>query len=110
MGQPQRPQAVPLWRAAIADYAEAPHEQQMVTAAATLIELLDPVGLVSFDFIVNDSTAYLLEVNPRPGATLDVFDDLRGSLFRAQVEAGLGKGLWQDRELPNVQSRASALL
>ena len=96
--------------AAIAEYAEAPHEQQMVTAAATLIELLDPVGLVSFDFIVNDGTAYLLEVNPRPGATLDVFDDLKGSLFRAQVEAGLGNGLWQDRELPNVQSRASALL
>ncbi len=96
--------------AAISDYAEAPHEQQMVAAAATLIELLDPVGLVSFDFIVSDGAAYLLEVNPRPGATLDVFDDLKGNLFRAQVEAGLGKGLWQERELPNVQSRACALL
>ncbi|MGE0053035.1 MAG: ATP-grasp domain-containing protein [Hyphomicrobium sp.] len=96
--------------AVITEYAETSPEQQMVSAAATLVELLDPVGLISFDFIVNDATAYLLEVNPRPGATLDVFDDLNGNLFRAQVEAGLGNGLWQDRMLPNVQSRASALL
>lgn len=96
--------------AAIIDYADTPHEQQMVSTAATLIELLDPVGLISFDFIVSDGTAYLLEVNPRPGATLDVFDDLKGSLFRAQIEAGLGRGLWQERELPTTQSRASAIL
>lgn len=96
--------------AVIADYAETAHEDQMITAAATLIEMLDPVGLVSFDFIVQDGQAFLLEVNPRPGATLDIFDDIKGNVFRAHVEAGLGNGLWQERELPNVQSRASAIL
>lgn len=94
----------------ITEYAEARHEDQMVTAAATLIELLDPTGLVSFDFIVHDGDAYLLEINPRPGATLDIFDDVKGNVFRAHVEAGLGNELWQPRALPAVQSRASALL
>lgn len=96
--------------AVITDYAETRAEQQMVTAAATLIEMLDPVGLVSFDFIEHDGDAYLLEVNPRPGATLDIFDDVKGNVFRAHIEAGLGHSLWQERELPPVQSRASALL
>lgn len=96
--------------AVITDYAETRAEQQMVTAAATLIEMLDPSGLVSFDFIEHDGNAYLLEVNPRPGATLDIFDDVKGNVFRAHVEAGLGHDLWQERELPPVQSRASALL
>lgn len=96
--------------AVITDYAETRAEQQMISAAATLIEMLDPVGLVSFDFIEHDGDAYLLEVNPRPGATLDIFDDVQGNVFRAHVEAGLGRDLWQERELPPVQSRASALL
>lgn len=96
--------------AVMTDYAETPHEQQMITAAATLIELLDPTGLLSLDFIIHDGTAYLLEVNPRPGATLDIFDDAKGNVFRAHIEAGLGHELWQQRELPPVQSRASALL
>lgn len=96
--------------AVITDYAESRAEDQMVRAAATLIEMLDPVGLVSFDFIEHDGDAYLLEVNPRPGATLDIFDDVKGNVFRAHVEAGLGHELWQERELPPVQSRASALL
>jgi predicted ATP-grasp superfamily ATP-dependent carboligase len=49
-------------------------------------------------------------MNPRPGATLDIFDDIRGNLFRAHVEAGLGNELWQERDLPAAQSRASAIL
>ncbi len=96
--------------AVIVEYSETAAEDAMVSAAATLIELLDPVGLVSFDFIVQDDRAYLLEINPRPGATLDIFDDIGGNLFRAHVEAGLGNGLWQERDLPTAQSRASAIL
>ena len=44
-------------------------------------------GLASFDFIVASGTAHLLEINPRPGATLDVFDDAEGALFKAHVAA-----------------------
>ena len=96
--------------AVIVEYSETAAEDAMVSAAATLIELLDPVGLVSFDFIVQDDRAYLLEMNPRPGATLDIFDDIRGNLFRAHVEACSGRELWQERDLPTAQSRASAIL
>ncbi len=96
--------------AVITEYADTPAEQKMVSTAATLIELLDPVGLVSFDFLIEGDTPYLLEVNPRPGATLDIFDDIGGNLFRAHVEAGLGNELWQTRDLPTAQSRASAIL
>lgn len=44
-------------------------------------------GIISFDFLVEDGEPVLLEVNPRPGATLDVLDDVHGTLFRAHVEA-----------------------
>jgi predicted ATP-grasp superfamily ATP-dependent carboligase len=47
-------------------------------------------GIVSFDFLVNDGSPLLLEVNPRPGATLDVFDDSSGTLFKAHIEASRG--------------------
>ena len=44
-------------------------------------------GLVAFDFLIAGETPFLLDVNPRPSATLDVFDDERGSLFNAHVAA-----------------------
>lgn len=46
-------------------------------------------GLVALDFIVANGIPYLLEINPRPGATLDVLDDAAGSLFAAHVAATL---------------------
>ncbi|HYG90670.1 MAG TPA: ATP-grasp domain-containing protein [Azospirillum sp.] len=41
---------------------------------ARLTEALGLVGLNSADFLVAGPTVHLLEVNPRPGASLDVFD------------------------------------
>lgn len=96
--------------ATLIDYSESLAEQQMIAAAATLIELLDPAGLLSFDFLVDGTSAYLLEINPRPGATLEIFDDPQGNLFRAHVEAALGGGLWQQRDLPVEAGRAAAIL
>jgi uncharacterized protein len=48
-------------------------------------------GLNSIDFLVEDSEYTLIEVNPRPGATLDIFEDRRSSLFRAHIDACLGR-------------------
>ncbi len=48
------------------------------------------VGLVSFDFILAGDEPFLIEVNPRPGATLDVFDDADGTLFAAHLAACAG--------------------
>ena len=50
------------------------------------------VGLNSADFLLNRQGFHLLEINPRPGATLDVFD--RGPmppLFALHVEACAGR-------------------
>jgi len=63
----------------------------MRSAAEKLCAELKLTGLVSFDFLLAGETACLLEINPRPGATLDVFDDAGGSLFRAHVAAAMGE-------------------
>ena len=48
------------------------------------------VGLNSADFLVDGDRYWLLEVNPRPGATLDIFEPPRGSLFARHMAACLG--------------------
>lgn len=69
---------------------DADLEARLIDICLALAREFDLVGLVSFDFLVADGEPALLEVNPRPGATLDVFDDASGNLFRAHVEASLG--------------------
>jgi predicted ATP-grasp superfamily ATP-dependent carboligase len=63
-----------LWRAARA-----------ITAACGLR------GLNSIDFLVEGSEYTLIEVNPRPGATLDIFEDRDGWLFRAHLDSCRGR-------------------
>ena len=48
-------------------------------------------GLNSIDFLVEGSEYTLIEVIPRPGATLDIFEDRGGSLFRAHMDCCLGR-------------------
>jgi predicted ATP-grasp superfamily ATP-dependent carboligase len=48
-------------------------------------------GLNSIDFIVSGNDWWLIEVNPRPGATLDLFDTPAFPLFKAHVEAVAGR-------------------
>ena len=43
-------------------------------AVAVIASELDLVGLNSVDFLVSDDAVWLIEINPRPGATLDVFE------------------------------------
>jgi predicted ATP-grasp superfamily ATP-dependent carboligase len=56
-----------------------------ITAAVPL------VGLNSADFLVHGDDAWLLEINPRPGATLDIFEPEGGSLFSLHVKACRGE-------------------
>src|SRR5690606_18830041 len=65
-------------------------EARLIEMSLEASEALKLQGLVSFDYLVADGTPALLEVNPRPGATLDVFDDASGTLFKAHVEASRG--------------------
>jgi predicted ATP-grasp superfamily ATP-dependent carboligase len=48
------------------------------------------VGLNSVDFLVVDDEFWLLEVNPRPSATLDIFEPSDGSLFALHMAACTG--------------------
>ncbi len=61
---------------------------------ARLTEALGLVGLNSADFLLAGSTIHLLEINPRPGASLDVFDrEPLPPLFGLHVDACAGRGL-----------------
>jgi predicted ATP-grasp superfamily ATP-dependent carboligase len=48
------------------------------------------VGLNSVDFHVDGDRFWLLDVNPRPGATLDIFGPAQGSLFALHMAACAG--------------------
>lgn len=80
----------------------------MVAAAERLAPELGLAGLISFDFLVTDGVPNLLEVNPRPSATLDVFDDAKGTLFAAHLAACRGLAIPESARSDGV--RAAALL
>lgn len=66
-------------------------EARLVDTMLTLCETLQLTGLVSFDFVLHGGEALLVDVNPRPGATLDVLDDAAGTLFKAHLAAVAGE-------------------
>jgi len=49
------------------------------------------VGLNSADFLVSSDAVWLLEINPRPGATVDVFELSEGALFAHHLGACEGR-------------------
>ncbi len=49
------------------------------------------VGLCSADFIRNANGYQLIEINPRPGATLDIFDSSDAPLMEAHLRAARGE-------------------
>ena len=51
---------------------------EIARAIASIASELDLVGLNSADFLISADAVWLVEVNPRPGATLDVFEFERG--------------------------------
>ncbi len=66
-------------------------EARIIDIALALSDELGLSGLVSFDIIVVSGEPLLIDVNPRPGATLDIFDDARGTLFSAHLAAAAGQ-------------------
>jgi predicted ATP-grasp superfamily ATP-dependent carboligase len=78
----------------------------------TVVSAFGLTGLVSLDFVVHDGEPLLLEVNPRPGATLDIFDDASGSLFASHVVASTGDNpaaVLKDRWAPPRAAAAAYL-
>jgi uncharacterized protein len=63
----------------------------LADAAAKLARDFELRGLNSADFIVSDGQWWLLEVNPRPGATLDVFRRAIPDIFERHVAGCEGR-------------------
>jgi predicted ATP-grasp superfamily ATP-dependent carboligase len=83
--------------------------RQLAEYSASVAAAFNLSGMASFDFLIANGSPYLLEINPRPGASLDVLDDDKGSLFRAHVEMCLGKKPSPDIR-PATPARAMAIL
>jgi predicted ATP-grasp superfamily ATP-dependent carboligase len=63
----------------------------LAAAVHRLMQAIPLVGLNSADFLVDGNEFRLLEINPRPGATLDVFEPAEGSLFALHIAACEGE-------------------
>ncbi len=70
----------------------APEIADALAAAVQRLAALVPlVGLNSVDFLVEAPAFHLVEINPRPGATIDIFElQANGSLFALHVAACRG--------------------
>jgi predicted ATP-grasp superfamily ATP-dependent carboligase len=67
------------------------HAEEIARSVAAIASELDLVGLNSADFLVSADAVWLLEINPRPGATLDVFESNEAPLFARHVAACEGR-------------------
>lgn len=68
------------------------HTGEALAAAVQRLAAAIPLfGLNSADFLVDGERFWLLEINPRPGATLDLFEPPHQSLFGLHIAACSGK-------------------
>ena len=63
----------------------------LTQAVERLAQAIPLIGLNSADFLVDGDEFRLLEINPRPGATLDIFEPAEGSLFALHIAACEGE-------------------
>jgi len=72
----------------------APLSEAMERTLAAAVERLSAIvplrGVNSADFLVDGDAYHLLEINPRPGATFDLFEQDDQSLFALHVNASAG--------------------
>jgi predicted ATP-grasp superfamily ATP-dependent carboligase len=79
---------------------------EISAALARLVALTELRGLNSADFLVRPDGFDLLEINPRPGATLEILADRDGTLFRMHIDACAGN--LPDAASPLIWPRAAA--
>jgi predicted ATP-grasp superfamily ATP-dependent carboligase len=78
---------------------------QLLAAIDALVPALGLVGLCSIDFLLHEEAIQVLEVNPRPSASLSLYDeDYAGGLMQAHVHACVGE------DAPAVRQAASPKL
>jgi len=106
------PAAKRLWRygGAVRPADLSPASARRMTIAVRRIARSFKIkGLASADFLVEDEEALLLEINPRPGATLDIFDCGATPLLRLHLEA-VSEGKLPPRALKFEDAMASAIV
>ena len=91
------------------DVPEAVCAHAVSRAAARLTASLGLRGLNGLDFILEDGTPYILELNPRPTATLDLYDEaVPGGLFAQHLHACAGR--LEMGAIPQSGARAHAIV
>jgi uncharacterized protein len=79
----------------------------MTSAVKRVARAFELNGLGSADFMVSDEEPLLLEINPRPGATLDIFDSDVTPLLKVHFEAVMqGKLPRQGLKFPDAMASA----
>jgi uncharacterized protein len=70
---------------------DPPQADEIARSVAAMAAELNLVGLNSADFMISADAVWLIEINPRPGATLDVFESNEAPLFAPHVAACEGR-------------------
>ncbi|MGE3528716.1 MAG: ATP-grasp domain-containing protein, partial [Methyloceanibacter sp.] len=100
------------WRygGAVCPARVAPTLARTMAAAIKKLASAYPIrGLASADFLLRGEEPLLLEINPRPGATLDIFDRGRRPLVALHIEA-VRDGKLPSRALRLEDAMASAIV
>lgn len=89
-------------------------KSQLLTAANKLTQAFGLRGLNSLDAIVQlDATTeqvYVLEINPRLSATLDLYTLLAPQVFEKHIQTSLGQALLPQQKTVNAVSKAHAIV
>jgi len=87
---------------------------QLLAAAEKLTREFALRGLNSLDAIVNKDVnseqVYVLEINPRLSATLDLYSDAQQNLFEKHVQACLGQNFFKQQNAMNPMCKAQAVV
>ncbi|MFC6789755.1 ATP-grasp domain-containing protein [Methylobacterium komagatae] len=86
-----------------------PLRDSVIEAARRIARATGLTGLASADFLSNGATWWLTEINPRPGATLDLLDRRAVPLLAAHVEACVCEGAPLSIGSPPEDAAASAI-
>jgi predicted ATP-grasp superfamily ATP-dependent carboligase len=81
--------------------------ERLSESACRLAVALSLTGLNSADFMVDGDNFWILEINPRPGATLDVFEFDGDSLFSLHMAACAGELMTAPPHLDGAKASAT---
>ena len=62
-------------------------------------------GINSCDFLLHENTVYMLEINPRLSASLQLYQAKKGNLFAAHVQACMG----ELKQWPTIEKKSRAM-